>query len=120
MECIRNRRPTTAALRLPAATHEDIGVTALTSHVIPTASMAPITDDPSNKSNLGGADPAFPPFVEHGSLAGGSAASAQYHSNLTDANEAARITDKYTIGMYPLEIQSRTFAAAKDDAANRQ
>lgn len=43
----------TVLLRLPAATHEDIGVAALTSHVIPTGEHAPITDDPINNRHLG-------------------------------------------------------------------
>ena len=52
-------------------------------------SMPPITDGPINNSNLGGSDPAFPPFVEHSSLTGGSAASAQ-------SSQCAQRTSKWS------------------------
>lgn len=52
--------------------------------------MPPITDNPINNSNLGGCDPAFSPFAEHGSLAGGSAASAQYARRTSEVSRSAR------------------------------
>lgn len=54
IEGIRDRRHHCSSVKVACGPRtRTSAVTALTSHVIPTASMAPITDDPINNSNLG-------------------------------------------------------------------